>query len=412
LAECGRFHSLPAFAVLIIQIYERNIKGKLTRDFEQVALKVSHVPGHHDEARFGGNNGRRKWLGRALHRHREYSVLNHQSLSNSIWSVADLLRGDYKQSEYGRVILPFIVLRRLDCVLAPTKEAVLNEAEAGRPDPFLVRAAGHNFLNRSPLDLVKLIGDQDNIGINLLSYVQGFSPEVHDIFEQFEFAAQIDRLTKNGLLYQVTERFAGIDLHPARVDNMQMGLAFEELIRKFAEISNETAGEHFTPREVIRLMVNLIFVEDDDVLSKLGVVRSIYDPTAGTGAMLSIAGEYLPEHNPQVQLAMSGQELNPESYAIYKADMLINSQNITKIAQGNTLSDDGHAYLVASRIDPASKRLSRSCCVRSNNAAVSTSYAMRWPMPTRAVDASSTRLSASPSRKKRLGQPINNGNPC
>lgn len=270
--------------------------------------------------------------------------MNHQSLSNFIWSVADLLRGDYKQSEYGRVILPFTVLRRLDCVLAPTKEAVLNEADAGRPDPFLVRAAGHNFFNRSPLDLVKLIGDQDNIGINLLSYIQGFSPEVRDIFEQFEFAAQIDRLTKNGLLYQVTERFAGIDLHPARVDNMQMGLAFEELIRKFAEISNETAGEHFTPREVIRLMVNLIFVEDDDVLSKPGVVRSIYDPTAGTGGMLSIAGEYLHEHNPQVQLAMSGQELNPESYAICKADMLIKGQDITKIVQGNTLSDDGHAH--------------------------------------------------------------------
>lgn len=268
--------------------------------------------------------------------------MNHQSLSNFIWSVADLLRGDYKQSEYGRVILPFTVLRRLDCVLAPTKAAVLKEVDAGRPDPFLLRAAGHGFFNRSSLDLAKLIGDQDNIGTNLLSYVQGFSPEVRDIFEQFEFAAQIDRLAKNGLLYQVTERFARIDLHPAKVDNNQMGLAFEELIRKFAEISNETAGEHFTPREVIRLMVNLLFVEDDDVLSKPGVVRSIYDPTAGTGGMLSIAGEYLHEHNPQAQLTMSGQELNPESYAICKADMLIKGQDITRIVQGNTLSDDGH----------------------------------------------------------------------
>ena len=268
--------------------------------------------------------------------------MNHQSLSNFIWSVADLLRGDYKQSEYGRVILPFTVLRRLDCVLAPTKAAVLKEAEAGRPDPFLLRAAGQSFYNRSPLDLAKLVGDQDNIGTNLLSYIQGFSPEVRDIFEQFEFAAQIDRLAKNGLLYQVTERFAGIDLHPGRVDNNQMGLAFEELIRKFAEISNETAGEHFTPREVIRLMVNLIFVEDDDVLSRPGVVRTIYDPTAGTGGMLSIAGEYLHEHNPQAQLTMSGQELNPESYAICKADMLIKGQDIAKIVQGNTLSDDGH----------------------------------------------------------------------
>ncbi|MPS70918.1 MAG: SAM-dependent DNA methyltransferase [Novosphingobium sp.] len=268
--------------------------------------------------------------------------MNHQSLSNFIWSVADLLRGDYKQSEYGRVILPFTVLRRLDCVLQPTKSAVIAQVEANRPDPFLIRAAGHNFFNRSPLDLGKLVGDQDNIGTNLLTYIQGFSPEVRDIFEQFEFAAQIDRLAKNGLLYQVTERFARIDLHPERVDNTQMGLAFEELIRKFAEISNETAGEHFTPREVIRLMVNLLFVEDDDVLSKPGIVRSIYDPTAGTGGMLSVADEYLREHNPLAQLTMSGQELNPESYAICKADMLIKGQDITRIVQGNTLSDDGH----------------------------------------------------------------------
>jgi type I restriction enzyme M protein len=268
--------------------------------------------------------------------------MNHSNLSNFIWSVADLLRGDFKQSEYGRTILPFTVLRRLDCVLAPTKAHVIKEADAGRPDPFLMRAASQGFFNRSPLDLAKLIGDQDNIGTNLLTYIQGFSPEVRDIFDQFEFGAQIDRLAKNGLLYQVTERFAGIDLHPDRVDNNQMGLVFEELIRKFAEISNETAGEHFTPREVIRLMVNLLFVEDDDVLSNPGVVRSIYDPTAGTGGMLSIAGEYLFEHNPDAQLTMSGQELNPESYAICKADMLIKGQDITRIIQGNTLSDDGH----------------------------------------------------------------------
>ncbi len=268
--------------------------------------------------------------------------MNHQSLSAFIWSVADLLRGDYKQSEYGRVILPFTVLRRLDCVLAPTRQAVLEAAGKNLPDPMLIRASGTTFFNRSPLDLARLIGDQDNIATNLISYVQGFSPEVRDIFEQFEFAAQIDRLAKNGLLYQVTERFAGIDLHPDKVDNNQMGLVFEELIRRFAEISNETAGEHFTPREVIRLMVNLIFVEDDDVLSKPSVVRSIYDPTAGTGGMLSIAGEYLHEHNPKAQLTMSGQELNPESYAICKADMLIKGQDITRIVQGNTLSDDGH----------------------------------------------------------------------
>jgi type I restriction enzyme M protein len=273
--------------------------------------------------------------------------VNHQALASFIWSVADLLRGDYKQSEYGRVILPFTVLRRLDCVLEPTKEAVLAEHAAKEklgvnPEPFLLRAAKQGFYNTDPLTLRKLVGDQDNIRANLFRYVQGFSPAVRDIFEQFEFYAQIDRLAKVGLLYLVTERFAGIDLHPDKVDNGAMGLAFEELIRKFAEISNETAGEHFTPREVIRLMVNLLFVEDDDVLSKPGIVRTIYDPTAGTGGMLSVAGEYLAEHNPNAHLTMFGQELNPESYAICKADMLIKGQDIGNIKPGNTLSDDGH----------------------------------------------------------------------
>ena len=164
------------------------------------------------------------------------------------------------------------------------------------------------------------------------------------MFERFEFQAQVERLAKAGLLYQVTEKFTQIDLHPSKVSNMQMGLVFEELIRKFAEISNETAGEHFTPREVIRLMVNLIFIEDDDILSKPGVVRTIYDPTAGTGGMLSVAGEYLVEHNPQARLTVFGQELNPESYAICKADMLIKGQDVGNIAFGNTLSDDGHSH--------------------------------------------------------------------
>ena len=274
--------------------------------------------------------------------------MNQQSLSAFIWSVADLLRGDYKQSDYGKVILPFTVLRRLDCVLADTKDAVLSELAAKEkqgvnPEPFLLRKSGHSFYNASPLDLKKLLGDADNIAQNLYSYVQGFSPAVRDVFERFEFHVQVERLAKAGLLYQVAEKFAQIDLHPERVSNMQMGLVFEELIRKFAEISNETAGEHFTPREVIRLMVNLIFIEDDDILSKPGVVRTVYDPTAGTGGMLSVAGEYLAEHNPQARLTVFGQELNPESYAICKADMLIKGQDVGNIAFGNTLSDDGHA---------------------------------------------------------------------
>ena len=268
------------------------------------------------------------------------------NLSSFIWSVADLLRGDYKQSEYGKVILPFTVLRRLDCVLERTKGIVLIEKEireeAGlNPEPFLLRISGQLFYNTSPLDLKKLMGDQDHIGENLRAYMQAFSPEVRDIFESFEFHTQIDKLAKSGLLYLVTEKFANIDLHPEVVSNDRMGAVFEELIRKFAELSNETAGEHFTPREVIRLMVNLLFIEDDEALTRPGVVRSIYDPTAGTGGMLSVAGEHLASLNPLARLVMYGQELNPESYAICKADMLIKGQDIANIVFGNTLSADG-----------------------------------------------------------------------
>lgn len=273
--------------------------------------------------------------------------MSEPNLSAFIWSVADLLRGDYKQSEYGKVILPFTVLRRLDCVLDATKPAVLAEKKlrekAGlNPEPFLLKKSGQHFFNTSPLDLKKLMGDQDNIGENLLDYVQGFSPAVRDIFERFEFHAQIDRLKKAGLLYLVTEKFANIDLHPKVVSNAQMGMVFEELIRKFAELSNETAGEHFTPREVIRLMVNLIFIEDDDALSKPGIVRHLYDPTAGTGGMLSVAEEHLSGLSHGGRLVMYGQELNPESYAICKADMLIKGQDVANIIFGNTLSADGH----------------------------------------------------------------------
>ncbi len=272
--------------------------------------------------------------------------MSQTNLSSFIWAVADLLRGDYKQSEYGKVILPFTVLRRLDCVLEPTKEAVLKEKEKREsarinPEPFLLKKSGLLFYNTSPLDMKKLMGDQDNIRENLFSYVQAFSADVRDIFECFDFHTQIERLSKAGLLYLVTEKFANIDLHPDSVSNAEMGLVFEELIRKFAEISNETAGEHFTPREVIRLMVNLLFIEDDEALTKPGIVRSLYDPTAGTGGMLSVADEHLRAHNPQARLVMFGQELNGESYAICKADMLIKGQDISQIIHGNTLSDDG-----------------------------------------------------------------------
>ena len=272
--------------------------------------------------------------------------MNQQTLSSLIWSVADLLRGDFKQSEYGRVILPFTVLRRLDCVLEKTKKAVLAEYTSKQAagiafEPFVKRKAGLDFYNISSLDMGLLIGDQDNIRANLDSYVQGFAPDVRAIFEHFDFAATVERLHKAKLLYLVTEKFTRLDLHPTAVDNVQMGLVFEELIRKFAEISNETAGEHFTPREVIRLMVNLLFIEDNDALTLPGIVRAMYDPTAGTGGMLSVAAEYLHELNPKARLTVFGQELNAESYAICKADMLIRGQDISNIVLGNTLSDDG-----------------------------------------------------------------------
>ena len=228
------------------------------------------------------------------------------NLSSFIWSVADLLRGDFKQSEYGKIILPFTVLRRLDCVLESTKDQVLEEKTKREKsgvnvDPFLLRKSGQLFYNTSPLDLKKLMGDQDHIGENLRSYVQAFSPAARDIFERFDFHTHVDRLDKSGLLYLITEKFAGIDLHPETISNAEMGSVFEELIRKFSEISNETAGEHFTPREVIRLMVNLLFIEDDDALTQAGIVRSIYDPTAGTGGMLSVAGEHLSALNPKAR---------------------------------------------------------------------------------------------------------------
>jgi len=209
------------------------------------------------------------------------------------------------------------------------------------PEPFLLRKAGQLFFNTSTLDMLGLMGDQDHVKENLYAYLQAFSPAVRDIFESFDFHTQIDRLAKAGLLYLVTEKFANIDLHPNVVSNAQMGAVFEELIRKFAELSNETAGEHFTPREVIRLMVNLLFIEDDDALTKPGVVRSLYDPTAGTGGMLSVGGEHLAGLNPDARLVMYGQELNAESYAICKADMLIKGQDIANIIFGNTLSNDG-----------------------------------------------------------------------
>ena len=270
-------------------------------------------------------------------------IKNHAAF---IWSVADLLRGDYKQSEYGKVVMPLTVIRRLDCVLEPTKDDVLDrykkiKGRIDNIDPVLCQVAGQQFYNTSQLTFTKLLDDPNQIAANLRAYIAGFSESARDIIEKFGFDTQIEKLAKANLLYQVVGKFAEIDLHPDTVSNLEMGYLYEELIRRFSELSNETAGEHFTPREVIKLMVNLLFIEDDDALTKPGVVRSLYDPTAGTGGMLSIGGEHLAELNPDARLVMYGQELNPESYAICKADMLIKGQDIANIIQGNTLSEDG-----------------------------------------------------------------------
>lgn len=249
-----------------------------------------------------------------------------QEIANFIWAIADLLRGDYKQADYGKVIQPFTVLRRMDCVLARTKEKVLKRHQSlkgGRvknPDPILNRLTGVPFHNSSKLDFERLTGDPNHIASNLTAYIRGFSANAREVIERFKFADQIAKLDEANLLYLVVKRFSEIDLHPDRVSNHMMGLAFEDLIRRFAEQSNETAGEHFTPREVIRFMVNVLFIEDESSLTKPGIVKTLYDPAAGTGGMLSVAEEYLRELNPDARLEVFGQELNDESFAICKSD--------------------------------------------------------------------------------------------
>lgn len=265
--------------------------------------------------------------------------------ANLVWSIANILRGTYKPAQYGSVILPFTILRRLDCVLEETKEAVLAEQEAKKDlniplDTFLQKASGYSFFNTSPFNFDRLLNDPSNIKANIENYVQGFSENTRDIFERFEFYKTLEKLDAADLLYHVTKAFDTIDLHPDAISNIEMGLMFEELIRRFAEASNETAGEHFTPREVIQLMVKLLLNYDDEVLTKPGVVRSIYDPTAGTGGMLTVAQEHLHEHNPSASLVAYGQEINDESYAICKADLLIKGQDISKISVGDTLAHD------------------------------------------------------------------------
>ncbi|RZG85014.1 SAM-dependent DNA methyltransferase [Acinetobacter sp. WCHAc060033] len=272
---------------------------------------------------------------------------NFSQVAAFIWSVADLLRGDFKQSQYGRVILPFTLLRRLECVLEKSKADVLSANEKVKVMPLpeeakekmLLKATGGlSFFNTSELNLTSL--GQKDIRSNLNTYIQNFSADAREIFEHFKFEEFLGLLDDANLLYKVVQKFASTDLSPIAISNHDMGLVFEELIRRFAEGSNETAGEHFTPRDIVRLTTGLVFGKDDDALTKEGIIRTVYDPTAGTGGFLSSGTEYVREHNPEAVIKVYGQELNPESYAICKADMLIKGQDVQNIKLGNTLSND------------------------------------------------------------------------
>lgn len=276
-------------------------------------------------------------------------MINFQETANKLWEVADLLRGDYKQADYGKIILPMTVLRRLDSVLQPTKDNVLKKLSTLHNqkeetiDRILNREAGFNFHNRSLYNFSKLVADPNHIASNLRNFINGFSKSARDIIKYFNFDDQIKKLDEANLLYKVVQSFEEQDLHPSKISNLTMGYIFEELIRKFAEKSNETAGEHFTPREVIRLMVDILFDEDSDSLSKKGIVKTIYDPACGTGGMLSIAEEYINELNSDARMELFGQELNDESFAICKSDMLIKGQNADNIKFGNSFTKDGLA---------------------------------------------------------------------
>ncbi|ARS89327.1 type I restriction-modification system subunit M [Natrarchaeobaculum aegyptiacum] len=274
-------------------------------------------------------------------------VENFREKADFIWSIADLLRGDYKQSEYQKVILPLTVLRRLDCVTQRNKEDVLERYEQLQEQgienvaPALKKASGEKVYNISEYTFKSLCNDPDQIASNLQYYINSYDEETKEIFDKFDFNHQIQRLDEADLLYQVMEEFKEIDLHPNEVPNEEMGYIYEELIRKFNELSNETAGEHFTPREVIELMVNLIFDEDDEVLTEEGAVRTVYDPACGTGGMLSVAEDHVRSFNEEANLHVFGQELNPESYAVCNSDMLIKGQEPDNIVYGNSFTDDG-----------------------------------------------------------------------
>jgi len=272
----------------------------------------------------------------------------HSQLANFIWSICNLLRGPYKRNEYRKVILPLTVLCRFDCLLAPTKEQVLEEFKAIKTKPetvvrsLLQKVTGRPFYNLSKLDLKKLLDDPNQLAPNLNSYINGFSKNVRDIMERFAFDQQIAKMAEKNLLYEVVKKFAALDLSPDKVDNVQMGYVFEELIRIGAEQSNEEAGEHFTPREVIKLMVNLLLSPEKD-LARSHVVKTIYDPACGTGGMLSVAEQYIRKLNAEASPMVYGQDWNDEAWAVCKSDMLIKGEDADNIAQGDTFTKDGFA---------------------------------------------------------------------
>ena len=275
------------------------------------------------------------------------TAINFNDKANFIWSVADLLRGPYRPNQYKDVMLPLTVLRRLDCVLEPTKAKVLEEYKASKDqgkgilDAKLVKITGVPFYNTSKFSFEKLKGDPTNIAANLVNYMKGFSDKARTILDSFGFEEHIGKLDKADRLYMIVSKFAEIDLHPDRVSNIEMGYVFEELIRRFNEASNEEAGDHFTPREVIRLMVDILFTPDADILTAKGIVKTMYDPAMGTGGMLSVSQEYLHEHNPDARLEAFGQDYNGQSYAISGSDMMIKGQNIDHIVFGDSFTADG-----------------------------------------------------------------------
>jgi len=268
-----------------------------------------------------------------------------------IWGVADLLRDYFKRGKYQDVILPFTVLRRLDCVLEPTKDEVLatNEKLRGRldnPYPQLCRASGFAFYNTSRYTFDTLLADAPNLAANLRNYIAGFSPNMREVLEKFDFTNTITKLDESGLLFQVVERFRQIDLHPDKVSNLEMGYVFEDLIRRFNEALNENPGEHFTPREVVRLMVDLMLADDEELLAQGHLVRTVYDPCCGSGGMLTVTRDHIAELNPRARVHLFGQEVNPETFAICKSDLYMKhagTSDAENIAFGSTLSADRHA---------------------------------------------------------------------